>query len=612
MNNLEIVNLAVHTLGISVFGSKTAQWFRDSNRDPGVVGLIVSTCFVWFLLAFSIDVGRWIEGFPYLPILSVQLIFVFFFPPMIMHLTYIDRLPYRPEALQSPLWKITYRAFYVSALVVGPALVLSFYQAIDWAPMLELRRWTSVLIGVSFMATGIYAVSAMRRTRNEAIPKSNKGRGEQFLYGVLIFFALLMFVGGQFGKVLETIGSAMPLLFIFVGTWDDNRFEFVDQLVKRVVAVVVTFATLFVFFSYVWPWASSLPIRERHAWVYAALAVPFVFGLPWLIGQVNRWIERRWFGRRLSAVEAVRNFLSAGGSATTEAELLDASEQSLSSVFDATVTIELGPSNSSSRSDRRSVQIQLEGERIGQLQLGQRRNDLPYFAADLELARSLGEVFAALLENIRLQQRKRELSLSASTAELKALRAQINPHFLFNALNSIAGLIHQEPQRADRTIEQLAEVFRYTLRGSSREWASLQDELDFATAYLDVEQARFGKRLQVRIDVDATLLEIDVPTMLLQTLVENAIKHGIAQNRQPGEVAIEARRVGDQLELIVRNDGPPPRTMQTARGERFGLAHIRQRLEHAFGDEQTLTLEHDATQRHTTATIRFPISSRRS
>src|SRR5207247_6147621 len=129
------------------------------------------------------------------------------------------------------------------------------------------------------------------------------------------------------------------------------------------------------------------------------------------------------------------------------------------------------------------------------------------------------------LDNLRLQERRlqqeqlaRELSLNASRSELKALRAQINPHFLFNALNAIAGLIHQNPANADRTIEQLAEVFRYALRGSDSEWAVLGDELDFVRAYLDVERARFGERLRAEVHIADGASGALVPTMVVQTL----------------------------------------------------------------------------------------------
>ncbi len=128
---------------------------------------------------------------------------------------------------------------------------------------------------------------------------------------------------------------------------------------------------------------------------------------------------------------------------------------------------------------------------------------------DLAMLRSLAGVFGFMLENIRLQSRRQEqdqlaqdLRLQSSKSELKALRAQINPHFLFNALNAIASLIHTDPARADEAVEQLAEVFRYTLRRSDSEWAPLDQELTFARAYLDVEQARFGQRLTCTIDSD--------------------------------------------------------------------------------------------------------------
>ena len=164
--------------------------------------------------------------------------------------------------------------------------------------------------------------------------------------------------------------------------------------------------------------------------------------------------------------------------------------------------------------------------------MGRRVTDAPYFSADVALLSSLADVFGSVMQNLQLQQRRleqeqraRELSLHASRSELKALRAQINPHFLFNALNAIAGLIHRDPAVADRTVEQLAEVFRYALRGAESEWAVLDDELDFVRAYLEVERARFGDRLQVEVAMDDDARGARLPTMIVQTLVENAVKH---------------------------------------------------------------------------------------
>ena len=172
-------------------------------------------------------------------------------------------------------------------------------------------------------------------------------------------------------------------------------------------------------------------------------------------------------------------------------------------------------------------------------------------------------MFSHVLENLHLQERKleqeqrtREMSLHASRSELKALRAQINPHFLFNALNSIAGLIHRDPAVADRTIEQLADVFRYALRGAESEWAVLDDELDFVRAYLEVERARFGERLQVEVQIEEAARGARVPTMIVQTLVENAVKHGAASVRGNAIVIVRARQESGRLVVSVMDNGP--------------------------------------------------------
>ena len=232
------------------------------------------------------------------------------------------------------------------------------------------------------------------------------------------------------------------------------------------------------------------------------------------------------------------------------------------------------------------------------------------------MLRSLAGVFGFMLEKIRLQRRRQEqdlvaqeLQLQSSRSELKALRAQINPHFLFNALNAIASLIHSDPARADEAVEQLAEVFRYTLRRSDSEWAPLDQELAFARAYLDVEQARFGQRLTCAIHADHVAPAPQVPSMLLQTLIENAVKHGVSHTREAGRIEVVVRAAGDVLTLEVRNTGPgsDDRGRQPRDGEGFGLRSIRERLKGHFGDRAALTLSRDEAAGVTTARITMPL-----
>ena len=187
---------------------------------------------------------------------------------------------------------------------------------------------------------------------------------------------------------------------------------------------------------------------------------------------------------------------------------------------------------------------------------------------------SLGGVFGFMLENVRLQRKRveqeqvaQELRLQTSRSELKALRAQINPHFLFNALNAIASLIHTDPVRADAAVEQLAEVFRYTLRRSDQEWAPLDQELAFARAYLDVEQARFGRRLDVHDRLRSRRWR---RAGAVDAAADAGRERGQARHRRrrarPAASTSAAFRANGGLTLEVRDTGPGPGRAAAARG----------------------------------------------
>lgn len=196
----------------------------------------------------------------------------------------------------------------------------------------------------------------------------------------------------------------------------------------------------------------------------------------------------------------------------------------------------------------------------------------------------------------RLQgEREQQLRLLASRAELKALRAQINPHFLFNALSVIAGLIHCEPEFADETIEHLAQVFRYTLRKSENEWAPLAEEVEFVSAYLRIEQARFGERLKVQYEVDPAAANVPIPAMSIQPLIENAVKHGVSAMEGPAIVGLRAVLESEFLRLEVLDNGPgfPPGFSMDQRTGGHGLRNVAERLRGYYGDSARLSWERD-------------------
>ena len=209
----------------------------------------------------------------------------------------------------------------------------------------------------------------------------------------------------------------------------------------------------------------------------------------------------------------------------------------------------------------------------------------------------------------RLQEKERteeQLRALAAQAELRALKAQINPHFLFNTLNTVAQLIHADPARAEATIERLAEMFRYVLAGSQRGVVSLREELAFVDGYLEIERARFGPRLRVDREIATGILDIPVPSLILQPLVENCVRHGQGQD---GQIALTLRvqSHGNHVSVEVADQGPGlPADHAIGQGTGFGLSNVDQRLRKTYGEDYGLQIR-DNLPNGALVTVRIPL-----
>lgn len=196
-------------------------------------------------------------------------------------------------------------------------------------------------------------------------------------------------------------------------------------------------------------------------------------------------------------------------------------------------------------------------------------------------------MWVALLYAARVQRVEREAALyarAAQDAELRALRYQVNPHFLFNTLNSLSSLVLRErADEAEQMILNLSTFFRASLTREANENVTLAEELKLQLLYLDIEKVRFPERLVVKVLAPDTLLDALVPALILQPLVENAIKYGVSRSQRPVTVTIAAEAIGDRLELWVRDDGQSLPTGQEA-GCGVGLANVQARLKAAWGD----------------------------
>ncbi|MDX2057010.1 MAG: histidine kinase [Gemmatimonadales bacterium] len=201
--------------------------------------------------------------------------------------------------------------------------------------------------------------------------------------------------------------------------------------------------------------------------------------------------------------------------------------------------------------------------------------------------------------------RSARLGEDLARAQLAALQSQLNPHFLFNALNSVVTLIGREPGTAQRLVVRLADLLRGTLQVGMAQELPLAQELDVTGRYLEIEQVRFADRLTVEWEIEPDLGDAAIPALALQPLVENAIVHGIARRPGGGTVWIRVSRQGDQLRLVVTDDGPGPQQPSANPGAGVGLTNLRSRLERLYGGRGSLTLE-AGPDRGAVATLTVP------
>jgi two-component system, LytTR family, sensor kinase len=201
--------------------------------------------------------------------------------------------------------------------------------------------------------------------------------------------------------------------------------------------------------------------------------------------------------------------------------------------------------------------------------------------------------------------RASRLEAQLAQAQLSALKMQLHPHFLFNTLHSISALLHVDVEAADRMVARLGDFLRLTLENSESQEVTLEQELEFLRCYLDIEMTRFQDRLRVKFDIGSGILDALTPNLILQPLVENAIRHGIAHKMEPGCVEIRSERRGDRLLIEVRDDGPGFASNTAG----IGLTNTRARLERLYGSGYVLQLS-NGTQNGAIVILEIPFRLR--
>lgn len=225
---------------------------------------------------------------------------------------------------------------------------------------------------------------------------------------------------------------------------------------------------------------------------------------------------------------------------------------------------------------------------------GSKERPLPFIALLVGLGATNVMVYwgiVAVSQAVNYFRKYQEREFRLAQAQLQALRMQLHPHFLFNTLNAIAELVHSDPQAADRSIVSLSDLLRFSLESEKAQEVTLKKEIDFLEKYVEIQRTLMRDRLNVRINIDPETLDACVPNMLLQPLVENAIKHGIAPRPEGGNIEVYARRLDGKLCVEITDDGlGMSDTAEQEQHSGVGLINTKERLRHLYGAAHAFNL----------------------
>ena len=547
--------------------------------------------------------------------------------PVVMQFFYITERNRLPPHL---LWHAAIRAAWALALPMSVLWTLSLFGLNKpWAPGLpDLLRSTSDVVLTAGVLFGIVIILISHRGDDN---RSQRRRRQWYFALACVFVIDYLAATVRWTPYLDFLAKyGLTMAFVLVTVYYGERLTFFDIFVKRFALFFLALIALVAYSALIVPYLEFHRLAYLKGSVTALTVLPFVLAAPWVYSTLSSWIDRAWLGRRFSPIEASTHFSESLQGALNEEELLERAESTLSEIFQSKVCIDCietprGTSKFNRERGELTSVVLINARPWGVISILPRPDDTPFLSEDAELLRMLGRTLGSVLDSQRLraqrvcqEQREQELVLSATRSELKALRAQINPHFLFNALNTIAALISKNPGHAEQTVEQLAEVFRYALRRSDREWVPLAEEIEFVRSYLQIEQTRFGERLKVQIELEDGLENIRIPAMIIQILAENAVKHGITAIRGSGLITVSANltkngSLASRVLVRVGDNGPGfPEEFrfawlaQPSAVGGHGLKNIQQRLIAHYGSNTTLQFGRDAFNSATVVFFEIP------
>ena len=496
-------------------------------------------------------------------------------------------------------------AGYLCAAIAG---VMQLFAALTNRPL----PWSAALVLLT-VGLAVLSPALLLTTRGHA------HGGRAVWTTALALFAvsalhLSRFHGASESWSTELLGHHASIPLAFAILYQDFRFAFADLFLKRALTLIALVTIVFVAWSALAPSLMTASAGSPAIGTLLALWIGTALVFPWMRRQISRFVDRIVLKRAdyATVLEQLTTTLQRCDSPeAVVTQTCDALKPALSA---AAVTWRTGPSPV--MLDAQEIAIPMADDPQYVLTVGALTGGRRLLSDDLVLLERAALVSGRRIDALRLSDeryermlREREISTLAAEAELRALRAQINPHFLFNALTTLGYLIQSAPSRAFDTLMRLTTLLRSVLR-SEGEFTVLGHERDLIECYLQIERERFEERLDARIDIPEDLAAIPLPSLVVQPLVENAIKHGIANARDGGRVRVGAvvdeSRVTPCLRITVSNTGAPLGKRGPSAGSGIGLQNVQRRLRCYYGDDATLTLTSHGGE--TVAEIIMPIT----
>ncbi|HWE51436.1 MAG TPA: histidine kinase [Bryobacteraceae bacterium] len=599
-----LINTMGHCAGAVVFGILfyllVLDWGRYRHERSILPSIAAALALLWNLGSL-IGLAASPEGNAVADVIVAASFSVLsLLPAVLLHISLGSR--------RRPLWIAGYS-------VSGLAVALHIGDVITAAPRFHYAALLLVTIG--FGALTAFSVV------QEIMAGETNGSGARLTGAMVLFLFAISFV--HFGSAHSTKAwsgeiavhhAGIPLaLFVLL---QDYRFLLLDAFIRFLLNALLAAMTAWIAFQA--EVRFDLLERAGHDPFYAGLVFTggcfLLIGFAWMRSGAQRLLTRAVFYRS-NRDEVIAQLRDLSAVARAEPEYLAAAAKAIARFMSAS-RFEVRP-EISSRTETDHEAANIADDRIKSeiapwvrafapirfsrgdgslLLLGPRAGGRPYLSEDMEILERLTAIVSEQIERIR----NSEMESLVSQAELQALQAQINPHFLFNTLNTLYGTIDRENSSARQLVLNLAGLFRYSF-AANRGLIRIEEELTIVRGYLEIERLRLGGKLLIEIHVDDSALQAEVPVLSIQPLVENAVKHGAASRAGGGFVRLSIREAGGQIRVEVSNSGLFREASPENSGHGVGLGNVRRRLALCYGRSSEIEVE----SRDGVTSVRFSV-----